>query len=93
MAGIPNLEQAKKFFSYLNELNTKRVKKESAKIPILFVFNHNSCINNFDALKKFLIENNYNNLYEKGENKITGNSLKDRINLIKNKILLILEII
>jgi hypothetical protein len=38
-----------------------------SKIPILFVFNHNSGINNFDALKKFLIENNYNNLYEKGK--------------------------
>jgi GTPase Era involved in 16S rRNA processing len=53
MSGIPNLKQAKKFFSYLNELNT--VKNEITIIPILFVFNHNSGINYFDALKK----NNY----------------------------------
>ena len=86
MAGIPNLEQAKKFFSFLNDLNTERAKKKCAKIPILFIFNHNSGINNFDALRKFLLENNYNNLYEKGQKtKITGNSLKDRINLIKGK--------
>ena len=88
MAGIPNLEQAQKFFEYLNNLNTERIKNELPKIPILFVFNRNSGVNNFDALKRFLIENNYNNLYEKIENvQIKGNSLKDKIRLKKLKTL------
>ena len=86
MAGIPNLEQAKKFFSYLNDLNTERIKNELPKIPILFIFNQNSGKDNFEALKKFLIDNNYNNLYEKGEkSKSEGISLKDKIRLKKGK--------
>ena len=92
MAGIPNLEQAKQFFSYLNDLNAKRIKNELPKIPILFIFNRISDKNNFDALKKFLIENNYNNLYEKGEKaKNEKNSLKDKIRLKKGKNLNIIE--
>ena len=86
MAGIPNLEQSKNFFKYLNDLNDERIKGGLPKLPILFVFNHNSSTNNFDALKKFLIENNYNNLYEEGEKK--GNktdSLKEKIRLKKDQ--------
>ena len=66
MADIPNLEQSKKFFTYLNDLNVERVKKELPKLPIIFVFNRNPSQNNYDSLKKFLLENNYNYLYEEG---------------------------
>ena len=92
MAGIPNLEQVKKFFTYLNDLNTERIKQELPKIPILFIFNHNSDKNNYEALKKFLIDNNYNNLYEKGEKvKTERNKIRDKINFKRGKSLNIIE--
>jgi ribosome biogenesis GTPase A len=64
MPDNPNLEQSKKFFTYLNDLNTERIKKGLPKLPVLFIFNRNPSDYNHDSLKQFLRENNYNNLYE-----------------------------
>ena len=85
MSGIPNLEQCKPFFKYLNDLNDERIKKQMPKLPILFIFNR-SDRTNIDALKKFLSQNKYNNLYEEGEkdeNKLK--SLKEKIRLKKDQ--------
>ena len=86
MSGIPNLEQSKKFFKYLSNLQEERVKKNFPKLPILFIFNRNSDENNYDALKKFLLENKFNNLYEEGEkNEIKGNLSKNKLKMKKKK--------
>ena len=88
MSGIPNLEQSKKFFKYLSNLQEERVKKNFPKLPILFIFNRNSDENNYDALKKFLLENKFNNLYEEGEkNEIKGNLSKNKLKMKKKNIL------
>ena len=86
MGKLPNLEHAKKFFDFLNNLNTERMKKEIPKIPILFVFNDISYADYYEPLKQFLIDNNFNILYEKvGNFKKKVSSLKEKIKLKKEK--------
>ena len=53
MPDNPNLEQSKKFFTYLNDLNTERIKKGLTKLPVLFIFNRNPSDYNHDSLKQF----------------------------------------
>ena len=86
MIGVTNLEQSKKFFKYLSDLQKERVKKNIPKLPILFIFNRICDKENFDALKKFLFENDFGNLYEEREKtEIKGISSKEKMKLKKNK--------
>ena len=84
MPDNPNLEQSKKFFTYLNDLNTERIKKGLPKLPVLFIFNRNPSDYNHDSLKQFLRENNYNNLYEEKKQIIKGKKDKMRRKKFKN---------
>ena len=88
MPDKPNLEQIKIFFEYLNKLNNDRINNNFPRLPILFVFNCEPSGTNKDALKLFLEENKYNNLYEKGEEEKKDReniTLLQKLELLKSK--------
>ena len=89
MPDKPNLDQAKIFFEYLNNLNKNRKEKNLPQLPIFFVLNCKKNSTNKDALK--LILKNYEYLREKKEEdknkreKLTPTQRLELLNLDSNK--------
>ena len=77
-----NLENHKKFFQFLIDMNKER----KNKIPIIFVINHYIGIDAKNSLKKFLKKNNFNSLlYEEEENIIDDKKLSIREKIERKK--------
>ena len=77
-----NLENHKKFFEFLIDMNKER----KNKIPIMFVINFYTGIDSKNSLKKFLKKNNFNSLlYEEEENIIDYKNLSIREKIERKK--------
>ena len=77
-----NLENHKKFFQFLIDMNKER----KNKIPIIFVINHYIGIDAKNSLKKFLKKYNFNSLlYEEEENIIDDKKLSIREKIERKK--------
>ena len=62
-----NLEDHIEFFQFLQKKNKERLEKNKKKIPIIFIGNKNIGKEGVEALRKFLKENNLNELLDSYE--------------------------